>query len=48
VPITSFLPPVGKLEFLLFHGDAGTLLQWQWGVLGLCALWGTSLLAPSE
>jgi hypothetical protein len=39
VPITSSLPSVRGLEFLLFDGSAGVLLQSQWGVLRLCALW---------
>jgi hypothetical protein len=48
VPITSFLYSARGLEFLLFDRDAGALLQSQWGVLGLCALWGISILAPAE
>jgi hypothetical protein len=40
VPINSFLPSLRGLEFLLFDGGAGVLLQSQWGVLGLCVLWG--------
>jgi hypothetical protein len=38
--ITSFLPSAGGLEFPLFDEGTGALLQWQWGALGLCALWG--------
>jgi hypothetical protein len=38
VLITSFLPSVRGLEFLLFDGVTGFLQQSQWGALGLCAL----------
>jgi hypothetical protein len=48
VQFISFLPLVRGLEFVLFDGNTGTLLQSQWGVLGLCALWGAGLLAPAE
>jgi hypothetical protein len=48
VPITSFLSSVRGLEFLLFDGGTGALLQLQWGALGLCVLWGAGLLAPAE
>jgi hypothetical protein len=46
--ITSFLPEVKGLEFLLFDGGAGALLQSQWGALGLCTLWTAGLLASEE
>jgi hypothetical protein len=48
VPVTSFLPSAKGLEFSLFDGGREALLQSQWGALGLCALWSTGLLAPSE
>jgi hypothetical protein len=48
VPITPFLPSVRGLEFLLFDRCSGALLKSQWGVLGLCALWGIGLLAPAK
>jgi hypothetical protein len=48
VQITSFLPSVRGLEFPLFDGSTGALLQSQWDMLGLCALWEASLLAPAE
>jgi hypothetical protein len=48
VQITSFLPSARGLEFLLFDGGVGTLLQSERGVLGLCALWGAGLLALAE
>jgi hypothetical protein len=47
VPITSFLSSVKGLEFLLFDGGIGVLLQSQWGVFGLCVLWMAGLLAPA-
>jgi hypothetical protein len=40
VSIASFLPSVRGLEFPLFDGGTGALLQSQWRALGLCALWG--------
>jgi hypothetical protein len=43
VKITCFLPSVRGLKFLLFDGGAGTFLQSQWGVFGLCALWEAGL-----
>jgi hypothetical protein len=39
VQITSFLSSVRELEFLLFDGDTGALLQLQGGALGVCVLW---------
>jgi hypothetical protein len=36
------------LEFPFFDGGAEAVLQSQWGVLGLCALWEASLLGPAE
>jgi hypothetical protein len=48
VQITSFLHSVRGLEFPLFDVGAGTLLQSQRGVLGLCALWEAGLLALAE
>jgi hypothetical protein len=44
VLITSFLSSARGLEFLLFDGGTGALLQSQWEALGLCALqgWGES------
>jgi hypothetical protein len=39
---------VRGLEFLLFGRVSGTLLQSQWGVLGLCLLWEAGLLEPAE
>jgi hypothetical protein len=46
--ITSFLPSVKGLEFLLFDVDVESLLQSQWGVLGLCALREAGLLASAD
>lgn len=48
VPITSFLPSVRGLEFLLFDGCAGALLQllWQCCVSVHCV--GIGFLAPAE
>jgi hypothetical protein len=40
VLITSFLPSVRGLEFLLLDGGMGTLQKSYWGMLSLCALWG--------
>jgi hypothetical protein len=48
VPITCSLASVMGLKLLLFEGGAGTLLQLQRGVLGLCVLWDAGLLAPAE
>jgi hypothetical protein len=43
-----FSPFSEGLEFLLFDGDIRALLQSQWRVLGLCALWVAGLLAAAE
>jgi hypothetical protein len=43
--ITSFLTTVRGLEFSLFDGSTGALLQSQWGALSLCALLGAGLLS---
>jgi hypothetical protein len=48
VPLFSFLPSVRCLEFPLFDGCAGALLNLHWRVMVLCALWGVGLLASSE
>jgi hypothetical protein len=48
VTITSFLLSVRGLEFLLFDGGTMALLKLKWGAPGICALWGTGLLAPAE
>jgi hypothetical protein len=48
VLITSFLSSDRWLEFLLFDGGTGVLLQSQWGALGICVLWVADLLAPVE
>jgi hypothetical protein len=46
--ITSFLPSVRRLEFLLFDEGVGALPESKWGVLGLCVLCGAGLLTPAE
>jgi hypothetical protein len=43
-----FSPLSEEVEFLLFDWHLGTLLQSQWGVLGLCALCEADLHAPAE
>jgi hypothetical protein len=43
-----FSPSERGLEFPLFDGSAGTLLQSQRGVMGLCAPWEAGFLAPAE
>jgi hypothetical protein len=44
----SFLLSARGLEFLLFDWGKEALLQSQWGVLSLCALWEAGILAPAE
>jgi hypothetical protein len=48
VRITSFLPSVRGLEFLHFDRGVGIVLQSQWGMLSLCALWEAGILIPAE
>jgi hypothetical protein len=43
-----FSPFSERAEFLLFGQGVATLLQFHWGVLSLCALWGRGFLTPAE
>jgi hypothetical protein len=48
VLITSFLPSGRRLDFPFFDGGTEALLQSQWDMLGLCALWGSAILALTD